>query len=238
MKLKALKEKRYLTTGSGDLNHRATVTETESNERFIEGYASLFNHESKILAEKRNGELEVFNEIIEPGAFDEVLADPSLNCIHTVDHERGKMLARTISKTLQLSVDEVGLKYRFSVPNTTLGNDLYEMVKRGDLYESSFVFTVAPDCERWDETTFPKKRYISKVSGLYDTSTVTDGAYSNTAVKVARFLNEEAETPTVETTAVEQPAETKTEVKTEEPEAFDSHEVDLLDLQTLLAKHF
>ncbi len=30
------------------------------------------------------------------------------------------------------------MEYEFEAPNTTLGNDLLEMVKRGDVYQSSF----------------------------------------------------------------------------------------------------
>ncbi|SKC53549.1 HK97 family phage prohead protease [Ohtaekwangia koreensis] len=186
MKLKAIKEKRYIV--SKDKNIRAE--QNEDGKRYIEGYAATFNNESKLLYEYHNGRMIEFTEIILPGAFDDVLASPNLNVIHTIDHDRSKMLARTTSGTLQLSVDDTGLKYRFEVPNTTLGNDLYEMVSRGDYYESSFVFTVDDEGEIWEKKGDQILRTISKVSGLYDTSTVVDGAYANTPVTIARNLSD------------------------------------------------
>jgi HK97 family phage prohead protease len=182
MKLKAYKEKRFLN--DRELNVRGIAE--EGGARYIEGYASLFNRQSKLIYESRKGKMELFYEVILPGAYDEVLRSEKLDVIHTINHSINQMVARTKSGTLQLSVDEKGLKYRFLVPNTTLGNDLYEMVQRGDYYESSFVFTVNDQDERLETRNDGNKyRIISKVSGLYDTSTVVNGAYSDTDV-VAR----------------------------------------------------
>lgn len=218
MKLKAIKERRFVTVDGDSLKLRSNQTET--GERFIEGYAARFNHDSKLIAEYRNNKAITFIERILPGAFDEVLSSNSLNVIHTIDHDRSKMLARTISGTLQLSVDEVGLKYRFSVPNTTLGNDLFEMVKRGDLYESSFVFTLDESGEQWEQRDGQHYRTISKVNGLYDTSTVTDGAYANTEVKIGRSLEDLEVQPD---TKVEEPANDQL-----------TNDLDLIELETFL----
>lgn len=191
MKLKHLKEKRYYS--NPDLSIRA-ITGDSNTDRYIEGYAALFNVESRLIAEYRDGKLIEFIEVIESGAFDEVLADPELNCIHTIDHDRSKMVARTTSGTLKLMVDDRGLKYRFAVPNTTLGNDLFEMISRGDYYESSFVFYIdskADGNEVWEKGEDNiLRRTIKKVSGIYDTSTVVDGAYANTNVTVSRNLSD------------------------------------------------
>lgn len=188
MKLKALKEKRNITVNDKSLNIRAQ--QSEDGKRYIEGYAATFNNESKLLYEYHNGRMIEFTETIQPGSFDEVLRSDNLNVIHTIDHDRSKMLARTTSGTLQLSVDDIGLKYRFQVPNTSLGNDLYEMVSRGDYFESSFVFTIDDEGERWEKKGDQILRTISKVSRLYDTSTVVDGAYANTPVTIARNLSD------------------------------------------------
>ncbi len=54
------------------------------------------------------------------------------------------------------------MEYEFEAPNTTLGNDLLEMVKRGDVYQSSFAFTV--EAEDWQERSGMKpKRVIRSV---------------------------------------------------------------------------
>jgi len=176
------KEKRNIT--STNANIRA-YTSTGTTERFIEGYASVFNEPSRQIVEVRNGKVIQYTEVIEPTAFNSALQSPDLNVIHTVNHDPSKMVARTKSGTLQLSVDDVGLKYRFSVPNTSTGNDLYEMVQRGDLFESSFAFNVSNEGEKWTKNVDGSiYRYISNISNLFDTSTVTEGAYANTNVNV------------------------------------------------------
>jgi HK97 family phage prohead protease len=189
MKLKSLKEKRNLLIDD-DKNLQTRALKDENGDRYIEGYAARFNHDSKLLVEYHQGKFQEFTERILPGAFDEALQSERLNVIHTIDHDRSKMVARTRSGTLQLSTDQVGLKYRFKVPNSTLGNDLFEMVSRGDYFESSFVFTLDEQGEKWEKRDGKLYRTISTVTGLYDTSTVVDGAYSSTPVAIARNLQE------------------------------------------------
>lgn len=151
-----------------------------NTQRVIDGYASVFNQRSKLIFEW--GDL--FFEVIEPGAFDDVLRSETLNCIATVNHRRDLMLGRTKNNSLRLLVDEKGLRYEIDVPDTQLGKDTLYQVERGDFYESSFIFIVQQANIRWDKT--PEGvpiRYISKIDELYDVSIVTDGAYANTDIK-------------------------------------------------------
>ena len=150
----------------------------ENGDRFIDGYAILFNQRSKLIRDW-DGE---YYEIIAKGAADRVLQDPDLNVIATVDHWRDKMLGRTKSGTLQLKIDDKGLMYSVKVPSTTLGNDIAEMIARGDYFESSFIFTV--NKMQWDKTQDPNVRTILEIEKLFDVSIVIDGAYANTAVKL------------------------------------------------------
>lgn len=165
------------------------VRAEEDGRRFIEGYAIIFNQKSKLIREWG----ETFYEVIEPSAVDNVLKDPGLNVIATVDHWREKMLGRTKSGTLVLTKDERGLKYTIEVANTTLGNDIYEMIQRGDYFESSFIFTIAEKGYRTDTSEDIPVRYISDFADMYDVSVVIDGAYANTAVKARALEMEEEE---------------------------------------------
>lgn len=165
------------------------VRAEEDGRRFIEGYAIIFNQKSKLIREWG----ETFYEVIEPSAVDNVLKDPGLNVIATVDHWREKMLGRTKSGTLVLTKDERGLKYTIEVPNTTLGNDMYELIKRGDYFESSFIFTIAEKGCRTDNSEDIPVKYISDFGDMYDVSPVIDGAYANTAVKARALEIEEEE---------------------------------------------
>jgi len=151
----------------------------ENGERYLEGYASRFNQLSKPIFENNK----LFKERIEPNAFDEVLLSPTLDVIYNVNHNNGSILGRTKSGTLELSTDEYGLKFRAKVPRTTTGNDVYELVTRGDLFENSFAFIVKKGDDEWiKDEEGNDVRVIKKISKLYDVSTVYSGAYANTDV--------------------------------------------------------
>lgn len=158
----------------------------DDNKRFLEGHASVFNQRSKLIFE--NGKL--FNEVIDPNAFDRVLQDERLDVPMTYNHNRGQLLGRTKSRTLQLGKDEKGLTFRVEIPNTATGNEVYELVKRGDLYENSFGFIVTSDDQEWSRDEEGNSiRTIKNVQKLVDVAVCINGAYANTDV-AARSLEE------------------------------------------------
>lgn len=131
----------------------------------LEGYAAVFDEET---------DLGAFREKIAPGAFDDVL-DNDVRLL--VDHNPPP-LARTTNGTLQLSVDERGLKYRAELVDTQAARDLYEMVKRGDINQSSFAFTIAE--QEYDSE--KELRTVTKVAKLFDVAPVCFAAYPQTDV--------------------------------------------------------
>ena len=133
--------------------------------RTVEGYASVFNSMSE--------DLGGFREIILPGAFSEVL-DNDVRALY--NHDSNYLLARTTSGTLELKEDDKGLYYRFEMPNTSYGNDMLELFRRGDLSQSSFGFTVDKDSWRMEEG--QHVRYIERVGSLFDVSPVVFPAYN------------------------------------------------------------
>jgi len=162
----------------------------------VRGYASVFNSMSDNLGG--------FREIIAPGAFDSVL-DNDVRALF--NHDPNHLLARTASGTLKLSVDEQGLAYEFEMPNTTTGRDLLESMKRGDITQSSFAFTV--DSDSWEDRSGTVVRTINKVSQLFDVSPVTYPAYPDASVGLRsmqqwqeqREAEKETETPAPATMA-------------------------------------
>ena len=158
----------------------------EENKRFLEGHAAVFGQKSKLIFE--DGRL--FNEVIAPTAFDKVLQDERLDVPMTYNHNRGQLLGRTKSNTLKLSKDEKGLAFRVEIPNTATGNEVYELVKRGDLYENSFGFVVTRDDQEWTKDEEGNHiRTITNVQRLADVAVCINGAYANTDV-AARSLDE------------------------------------------------
>mgnify|MGYP000981591794 FL=1 len=152
-------------------NIAAEVTVDEES-RKVEGYALLFNVPSDGLD---------IEEIIEPRALDGVIEKSNVFALLNHDERRG-ILARSKNGvgTLVLIVDGKGLRYRFDAPRTALGDELLEYLKRGEVTESSFAFTVAEDV--WEKKGETWKRTIKKIDELYDVSPVYDAAYSKTTV--------------------------------------------------------
>jgi HK97 family phage prohead protease len=130
-----------------------------------------------------------FREIIEPGAFDRVLSKRKLDVVALFDHE-GQPLGRTLSGTLRLSTDERGLNYEIDPPDTQLGRDVTTLIRRRDLFGSSFAFTVDPKKgETWgQDERGVATRTIHEFSGLFDVSVVTHAAYGNATSVAVRSL--------------------------------------------------
>ena len=155
-------------------SYDVTVTEGEES-RKVEGYALLFDVKSDGLD---------IEEVIERGSLDGVIEKSNVFALLNHDDRRG-ILARSKNGqgTLTLSVDTKGLKYSFDAPKTVLGDELLEYIRRGEISESSFAFTVAEDVwEKKDDETW--KRTIKKFYQLYDVSPVYDAAYSKTSVSM------------------------------------------------------
>ena len=153
----------------------ATVEAAQEESRMISGYAAVFDSDSE--------DLGGFTERIERGAFAEAIKVSDVRALF--NHDNNMILARTASGTLRIYEDERGLKYEFEAPNTTAGNDVLQMIKRGDINQSSFGFTVEQDSwAKRDGTTY---RTIKKVKRLYDVSPVTFPAYPEASVAVRKL---------------------------------------------------
>ena len=164
----------------------------EGEDKKIRGVASVFNSESR--------DLGGFTEVIDRHAFDDVLeSNPDVTCLW--NHNSDDLLGRTSSGTLRLWTEDDGLHYEVDPPNTTLGNDMRELLKRGDVNGSSFAFTVDDNDQTWeDRDDGSTLRTIKKVSGLFDCSLVTVGAYDEASVALRSLeqrkeIAKEAEVP-------------------------------------------
>jgi HK97 family phage prohead protease len=147
------------------------------------------NYEFRAMPESRTivGTATVFNSAYDMGWYDEqmsqdVFANSDMtDVVALFNHDANMVLARTKSGTLKLKVTGSAMEYEFEAPNTTLGNDLLEMVKRGDVYQSSFAFSV--EAEDWEEREGMKpKRIIRGIKKVYDVSPVTYPANPDTMV--------------------------------------------------------
>ena len=150
----------------------------QESKRTVRGYAATF--------ENRSGDLGGFIEQIDSSAFDET----DMEDVRALfNHDSNFVLGRTKAGTLRLMVDENGLAYEIDMPDTQLGRDMYESIKRGDISQSSFAFTIEDDEYRKEgDTVF---RTIKKIKKLYDVAPVTFPAYEATSVmaRAKEFLS-------------------------------------------------
>lgn len=145
--------------------------ENEEPEMIVEGYAIRYE-EPAIFS---YGEYS-FSEIIDRGAV--ALADVSDVPFKYNHSDTVMIMARTTSGTLRLENRNDGLFITASLANTTMGRDLYELIKRGDISKMSFAFTTTE--ESWDRES--KTRRILKIDKIYDVSAVDLPAYDTTSI--------------------------------------------------------
>lgn len=138
----------------------------QNEEMIVEGYAVKFDSPAT------HG----FTEVIDKHAFD--VCDMSDVCLKYNHSDTNYILARTRNHSLQLNVDDIGLKIRASLIDTSTNKDIYKMVKAGLLDKMSFAFTVSD--EDWNYET--DTRTIKGIDKLYDVAIVDVPFYDSTEV--------------------------------------------------------
>lgn len=150
-----------------------------TNGRTVSGYAIRFNEDSAFMG---------FTERISPSALPASMLE-NADIFAYFNHDWSKVLART-PNSLKLDLRNDGLYYEFEAPNTQDGNDLLEHIKRGEMYGTSFAFSLPEDGsgEVWtkqEDGTY--LREIIMFDALYEISPVYTPAYPTTSVS-ARCL--------------------------------------------------
>lgn len=137
--------------------------------RTLHGYAARFGEPAAIGG---------FTEVIQPGAFTRSLAGPAAASIRAIyEHDDSALLGRVGAGTLRLKEDDVGLAFELDLPDTTLGRDVAELVKRGDLDGCSFGFVSVT--EQWEG----EQRSLQAVD-LHEITITANPAYPTTTVSV------------------------------------------------------
>lgn len=154
--------------------YRSPEVTYDPNSRKVEGYAVVFDSPSENMG---------FIETIKRGAITEDTIKNS-DVLARFNHNPEKVLARSKygSGSLQLVVDDIGVRYSFEAPNTQLGDELLEHLHRGDITSSSFAFTISSEkgSERWYKQDGQLYRDIYKIDRLYDVAPVWVPAYEAT----------------------------------------------------------
>jgi HK97 family phage prohead protease len=152
-------------TNSVDFEVRA-----EGDGMTFTGYASVFNSPSQ--------DLGGFIEYVAPGAFKRSLQ--SRNEVKLLwNHDAGEPLASLRGGTMQLVEDERGLKVTATLPQTSRGRDVAELLRTKVIDSMSFGFNVIKDTWSRDGQT----RTLDSVR-LFEVSIVSFPAYESTTAQV------------------------------------------------------
>jgi HK97 family phage prohead protease len=171
-KIKARLEGNAEGRSLGGIETRANHVElrAEGDGRTFSGYASVFNEPSLPLP---------FTEIVKPGAFKRSLQSRNRMML-LWNHDTSNPLASTRNGSLVLTEDAKGLFVTATLPDTTLGRDIAELVRTGVVDAMSFGFSVRKDSWSHDGGT----RYLEDVS-LSEVSLVSTPAYEQTSGTVS-----------------------------------------------------
>lgn len=167
---------------AGGVEFRAA---TDNHGPVLEGYAAVF--------ERWSLDLGGFKEKIARGAFDKTVSEADVVALW--EHDTRNLLGRIASGTLTLKVDERGLQYTIDpLPETTVGRDVAELGKRGDIRGSSFGFRTVRD--EWHEDEEGNVTRTLLEVALIDVSPVSMAAYPDTDAAVRTISTQFGTDPT------------------------------------------
>lgn len=186
-----------------------TTRDAENGSHKITGYGMLFNQPSVPMP---------FIEYIKPEALDGL--DLS-NVMLLRSHDFDQILARVDSGTLSVRVDDKGLYFEATMPETTLGNDTLADIKAGNIKGCSIGFNIGDDDWSRDDSG-QTIHQINEISQLNEISLTPIPAYQQTSANVERSLKQ-----FLEKGGTEMPQEVKDlkdkESGTQEPNSTDEN---------------
>lgn len=136
-----------------------------------------------------------FVEQVDRQAFRSSQAQGFPDVVCRYNHSDDWLLGTTKAGTCILSVDGTGLHYDVEVPETTRGNDVAVLARRGDITSSSFAFRVPEDGDYWERSSsvggLPLRTLMN--IELVDVAPVNTPAYPDATAFVRSFAYGAAE---------------------------------------------
>lgn len=141
--------------------------ENNNEDMIVEGYAVVFESVT---------DLGWCKEVIDINAFSNCnMQDVCMKYNHLDTYP---IMARTRNKSLELIVDDKGLKIRAKLVPTQANRDIYTLIQNGTLDKMSYAFTVSKDEWNYEIDT----RRILEIDKLFDVSVVDVPAYDATEI--------------------------------------------------------
>lgn len=185
---------------------------SENDGRHISGKAISFDTQSNDIG---------FIEILHRGCISQELIDSS-NIVFLYNHDYNQVIARANKGkgTLNIDLRDDGVYFDLEVPNTTMGNDLLENIRLGNITQCSFGFRYANEegaykDEKIDDVWY---RNVYKIGELFDLSAVTYPAYDDTYVNARMQERSKMEDKLKETEEIQNEVSSKEKVSEEKKE--------------------
>lgn len=163
----------------------ATIEEIDGKPHCI-GYSAVFYRAGDSgtefrMQDPRSGRVIV--ERVASTAFNSIQQDDVRGLFN---HNASSILGRNTSGTMKLDVDDIGLRYDITLPDTQAAADLIVLIQRGDVSGSSFAFRDAVsdwDTERIDGESVEVRNLVTVTTA--DVGPVTYPAYTATSSDLA-----------------------------------------------------
>lgn len=160
------------------MTNKIEIREDDDGNRTLSGYAVKWEKKSQVL-----GFFLKFREQFKKGAFADSLQKDDQRFLWS--HDVSKVLGRTKNNTLRLEEDETGLRFEIDLPKTSLGDDTYESIKRGDVDGVSFGFRMEDDEIEEPDDDLPLRTV--KKAKLLEVSAVAFPAYPDSEVSARGY---------------------------------------------------
>lgn len=218
-------------------NNAQMRADTES--RKVSGYGIVFNSDSHPLSihDSTHGTVRVVEQITR-----ESLAEADMeDVISAYNHNFEKVLGRTTSKTMSLSIDDNGVKYTVQAGNQSYATDLLESLQRGDVSGSSFVFTydASEGYELQDREDGVIVAIPKKITKVYEMGPVTNPQYPETTAENRSGAIEDAVKRHLD--AKKKQEQSRPDLDEEEepkPDAVEERAMDVTDMSEIVCDAF
>ncbi len=155
-------------------NRSVEVRGSPGGQMRVGGYAATFGNRSEPLPGPYGA---AFIETVAKSFFNKSRSDGWPGVLARFNHRDDMILGATRSGSLRLNIDSTGLDYEVDLLESR--SDIYQLVRRGDIGNSSFSFLAYQDDWQYDDG-MPLRTLIS--GKLLDVAPVTMPAYCSTSV--------------------------------------------------------
>ncbi len=153
--------------------YRRAISDLTVAERTVSGLAIPYEQRSSLISD-RDG---IYSETIARGAFDRALAAPAQVWAFYHHNPTAHLPLGRLGANLSVRAADDGVRFDLELPNTTLGNDVLELMRLGVLTGAvSASYNAPPSSLRWEGSGLGRHRRVLEAT-FKEISIVPAGAF-------------------------------------------------------------